>query len=166
MTEPTPITKALGKAIGRNTTIADADLRDNALEANPQRKARRARNAADIESRRSVRSVARSLGMAELAEMNIAGMAPETLANVTRAAAIDTALRLLAGEWEITHAGQAAQVIKALTEVSRLELGQATAINHNVNADVTDQLEAMKQAVAARIAQRTSIPAESTEREA
>lgn len=132
MGDPIPISTALTRAAEK---AALTDYSEQAEDANPASKERRREQAATLQERMSMRKLARNMGLAELKELepNFRG---EALALVTRAAAVDLSLRILAGEFPFKDAAQAAHVLKVLTDITRVESGQATSITETSDTAV------------------------------
>jgi hypothetical protein len=147
--EPIPIARALTRVAEK---AALTDYSEQAEDAAPESKERRREQAATLQERMSMRKVARNMGIAELKELE-PSLRGDALAVVTRAAAIDLGLRLLAGEFPFKDAAQAAHVLKVLTEITRLESGQATTITESSDAMVLQrEFAELRAKVAERVA--------------
>lgn len=132
--EPIPISRALKKVAGSAARReVDIDLEG------------------EIGERRRIAAVMAELGRAEI-EQGRSDPDNDLLLVGAKLATANLIQRILGGEFPITSAREAAQVLKALHEVARLEAGQATQINAEVSADdVLKQLASFKDKIQARV---------------
>lgn len=132
--EPIPISRAL-KKVAKAPARREVDID---LEG-------------EIGERRRIAAIMAELGRAEI-DQGRSDPDNDLLLVGAKLATANLIQRILGGEFPITSAREAAQVLKALHEVARLEAGQATQINAEVSADdVLKQLASFKDKIQARV---------------
>lgn len=141
MNDPIPLQRALREVIDvpavREVELLDPDNTEHAA----------------IIERRKVAQALEELGRAEIEDGRPGALTDDSLLVGARFAAAQLVRRLVAGEFPIRSGREAAQVMKALHEIARLEAGQATSISSEVSAeDVLKQMDSFASRVKERLA--------------
>lgn len=140
MSDPIPLQRALRKVVDlpvvREVEMLDPDNEEHQA----------------ILERRKVGYALAELGRAEIEDGRQGVATDDSLLIGARFAAAQLVRRLVAGEFPISSGREAAQVMKALHEIARLEAGQATAITSEVSAeDVVRQMESFSAGIKRRL---------------